>query len=215
MKIPVLNNKAEILEEMTVEPRIFGEKPNDSLVAQSVRVYLSNQRKARAKTKTRTMVTGSGFKIWKQKGTGHARHGDRKAPIFVGGGVSHGPTGSQNYRLKFNRKMAQKALAVVLSDKMKNKKVFFVKEFDFKKTKEANNFINEAKENLKLKGSTGILFSPKEKIGRIFRNIPGVIIINTSSLFTYSFLSANSLFITQMAYEDLKNRFGVEKKNDK
>jgi len=67
------------------------------LLSQAVNRFLANQRRARPRTKTRAEVRGSGAKIWRQKGTGHARHGDRQAPIFVGGGIAHGPTGRQNY----------------------------------------------------------------------------------------------------------------------
>lgn len=74
---------------------IFGGRFNDALVAQATRVFLSNQRRAKAKTKQRGEISGSTRKIWRQKGTGRARHGDRYAPIFVGGGVAHGPTGKE------------------------------------------------------------------------------------------------------------------------
>ncbi len=89
--------------KVTLPSEIFAAKINNQLMAQAVRVFLANQRKARAKTKTRGKVEGSGKKIWAQKGTGRARHGDRYAPIFVGGGISHGPTGKENFKLKMRK----------------------------------------------------------------------------------------------------------------
>ncbi len=98
------------------EPLVFGIKPNELLVAQAVRVYLARRRQAHPKVKSRGEVKGSTRKIWAQKGTGRARHGDRYAPIFVGGGRAHGPRGEENWQLKMPKKMRQLALFSVLSD---------------------------------------------------------------------------------------------------
>src|SRR3989338_10897476 len=97
-------------EEKTIElPKdIFSVSANPSLLAQAVRVYLVNQRQGNVKVKTRSEVIGSTRKIYRQKGTGKARHGAIKAPIFVGGGVAHGPK-QKDYNLKFNKKMRKKA----------------------------------------------------------------------------------------------------------
>lgn len=101
-----------------VLPKVIRDtKIDPQLLAQAVRVYLSNQRQGTKKTKDRGEVNGSGKKIWRQKGTGKARHGDRYAPLFVGGGVAHGPTGEENYELRLPRKMRQKALAMALKSK--------------------------------------------------------------------------------------------------
>lgn len=99
-----------------LNPEAFGIKPNKVVVSQAVRVHLSRRRQAGAKTKGRSNVAGSGAKIWAQKGSGRARHGDRQAPIFVGGGVTHGPRGV-NWRLKMPKKMKRLALLSVLSDR--------------------------------------------------------------------------------------------------
>ena len=112
--------------QINLPSEIFGAKINEPLMAQAVQAYLSNQRKAKAKAKHRGEVTGSRRKIWRQKGTGRARHGDRYAPIFVGGGVAHGPTGEENYSLKLTRKMRRVALISALSAKWKEQKILFV-----------------------------------------------------------------------------------------
>ena len=98
----------KVIRDTKIEPQ---------LLAQAVRVYLSNQRQGTKKTKDRGEVSGSGKKIWRQKGTGKARHGDRYAPLFVGGGVAHGPTGEENYERRLPRKMRRQALAMALKSK--------------------------------------------------------------------------------------------------
>src|SRR3989339_2278990 len=104
-------------EKIKLPEKIFGAKVKPIVMAQAVRVYLSNQRKALAKTKTRADVAKTTAKMFKQKGTGRARHGSYAAPIFVGGGVAHGPSGEQNYKLSLSSKMRKLALLGALSAK--------------------------------------------------------------------------------------------------
>src|SRR3989344_8251049 len=112
-------------EQKTVElpKEVFAVSVNKSLLTQAVRVYLVNQRQGNVKVKTRSEVIGSTRKIYRQKGPGKARHGAIKAPIFVGGGVAHGPK-QKNYNLKFNKKEKKIALFAALSEKLKEKKIF-------------------------------------------------------------------------------------------
>jgi large subunit ribosomal protein L4 len=118
------------LTGITVSSQVFGQKANDALLSQAIRVYLSNQRRANAKAKSRSEITGSRRKIWRQKGTGRARHSDRYAPIFVGGGVAHGPKGDQNFNLKLTSKMRRQALKLALSAKCGDGKLVAVKGLD-------------------------------------------------------------------------------------
>lgn len=113
--------------QISLPGQIFAAKTNSTLVAQAVRVYLANQRKARPKTKARSEVSGSRRKIWRQKGTGRARHGDRYAPIFVGGGVAHGPTGQENHQLKLSQKMRRQALFSALTSKFRSEQIIIIK----------------------------------------------------------------------------------------
>lgn len=116
--------KAAILKlDKLTDKIILGYKKNDNLIAQAVRVYLARKRQTSAKTKTRSEVNLTKAKVWRQKGTGRARHGSRSAPIFVKGGVSHGPTGEQNYKLKLPKKMRQRAIISALADKVKGDKI--------------------------------------------------------------------------------------------
>src|SRR3990167_7073702 len=113
------NIKGEKVEAVTLPKEIFGVEVKPQLLAQAVRVWLSNQRKAFAKTKTRKDVAKTTAKMFKQKGTGRARHGSYAAPIFVGGGVAHGPSGEQNYRMELPKHLKRKALAGALTEKAK------------------------------------------------------------------------------------------------
>src|SRR3989344_4073637 len=97
ISVPAFSITGESLKVVTLPVKVFGVKADPALLAQAVRIYLGNQRKSSAKTKTRAEVEGSTRKIYRQKGTGRARHGSIRAPIFVGGGIAHGPDGSQNY----------------------------------------------------------------------------------------------------------------------
>ena len=150
LKIPVINKEGETMSEKTAPAEIFGADPNPSLITQAVRAFLSNQRHARGQVKTRSGVTGSTVKIYKQKGTGRARHGDRQAPIFVGGGVSHGPTGLQNYKKAFNQKMGRKAIFAAFSQMLKEKKLYILGDVKVNKTKDANLIMETYKEKFSL-----------------------------------------------------------------
>ena len=125
-KVSLLSTSGKKSGEINLPPRIFAAKVNEPLMAQAVKIYLTNQRKVHAKTKSRGEVSGSCRKIWRQKGTGRARHGDRYAPIFVGGGVAHGPRGNQNFKLEMSKKMKRAALFSSLSAKLKDKEILVV-----------------------------------------------------------------------------------------
>ncbi len=102
--------------DYTIDEAIFTKKANGQLMSQIVRIYQTNSRQGTQSTKTRSEVTGSTRKIYRQKGTGRARHGDIKAPIFVGGGVAFGPK-PRNFRLQLTQKMRRQALTYLLFDK--------------------------------------------------------------------------------------------------
>jgi len=197
VKLVSINQEAEKVGETSVGADFFGVEANPSLISQAVRKLLSNQRKAYAKAKTRGQVNGSGVKIWNQKGTGRARHGDRQAPIFVGGGKAHGPTGTQKYHLQLNKKMNKKAVRSVLSLKAKESQVFLLENFKITKTKEAFSFLEKAKKNLDLKDKVLLLYGQKEGISKYFRNLAKTEMLNVANLNVYQLIKAGSLLITQ------------------
>ena len=126
MEAPIYNQSGKATGKLTLPKGIFDLSWNADLVHEVVRLMNSNSRSAIANTKTRGEVSGTGKKPWKQKGTGRARHGSRRSPIWVGGGIAHGPRADKNFSRKINRKMKAKALFTVLSRKWKDGEILFL-----------------------------------------------------------------------------------------
>jgi large subunit ribosomal protein L4 len=164
---------------------LFGRQWNADLVHQVVVGMQANARPTVAHTKFRGEVSGGGKKPWKQKGTGRARHGSNRSPIWKGGGVTHGPRAEKSYEVKINRKMRMAALAAVLSRKLKDGEVIFVDKLDFSvpKTKDAKAAIvalakasNMSTLATKRKNAAVIAFASKDGMAqKSFRNIGSVI----------------------------------------
>jgi len=207
--------------QLNLPKGIFGAPINEQLMAQAVRVYLSNQRRALAKVKTRGEVRGSRRKIWRQKGTGRARHGDRYAPIFVGGGRAHGPTGEQNYRLKMSKKMKRQALFSALTSKLKNKQIIVVRGLMKiePKTRKMNKIINYLKlEKKKEKSNPKILLvlpGILENVIRAARNIANLELAQANQLNTYQVLNSDRLIFMEESIKKLKETFLVGAQNGK
>jgi len=195
--------------------KLFVGKINQILMAQAVRVYLANRRAGSAKAKGRSEITSlSTAKIWRQKGTGRARHSSRRAPIFVGGGKAHGPTGKQNYSLKLSKKMKQAALISALTLKHKDKTVWVIKDLENikEKTKLGLKTLKVILKD-KVEQKIGLVLSGKPgKTVRSFRNLKQVDLYSSAGLNTYSTLRADQLVFTKQSLEDLRKRFEKEKK---
>lgn len=213
LKISVIDKEGKSAEETAVSWDFVEAKNNGSLLAQAVRIFLSNQRKAKAHAKTRGEVRGSTVKIWRQKGTGRARHGSRKAPIFVGGGAVFGPTGGQNYSRKLSQKMRQKSLLTVLTEKIKEKKIFLTKDLEFKKTKEAQAFLEKVRQGLSPKGKIAFLVEKNEGNRRYLKNLPEISILSTEALNVYSLLKNDLLLLSENGLKSLEKRFSVKEAN--
>lgn len=126
MESIVYNQKGEQTGTITLPDAVFGAKWNADLVHQVSQSMLSNRRQGSAHTKTRGEVSGGGKKPWRQKGTGRARHGSIRSPIWVGGGVAHGPRSDKNYARKVNKHMKRQALCVALSKKFREGEILFL-----------------------------------------------------------------------------------------
>jgi large subunit ribosomal protein L4 len=196
--------------EIELPKEIFATKINEPLMAQAVRVYLSNQRKAKAKTKTRSEIALTTAKWFRQKGTGRARHGAKSAHIFVGGGVSHGPTGEQNYHLNLSKRMRRQALFSALTSKLKSEEIMVVKDLEKieAKTKKMNEVLGKLTQGWKLEPKSWrlTLILPKnlENVIKSARNIPGVFLVQAHQLNTYEVLNGGKLIFTQQAIEGLE-----------
>lgn len=143
MESKIYNQQGKEAGAIKLPEAIFGLPWNENLVHQVVVSMMSNERTPVAHTKNRGEVAGTGKKPWRQKGTGRARHGSTQSPIWVGGGIAHGPRNDKNYSRKINKKMKTKALFTVLSRKFKDGEVVFLEDISLKapKTKEAKNII--------------------------------------------------------------------------
>jgi large subunit ribosomal protein L4 len=201
-KVNLYNLKGENAGKVELPKSLFGGVVSARLMAQAVRVFLANQRQSGAKVKTRGEVARSTRKIYRQKGTGRARHGSKGAPIFVGGGVAHGPTGEQNYRLAMSKKMRKAALRSALTSKLKKKEIWVVTELDKVrgKTKEIEGLLA----SLKITGKVSLVLPKKwEKVERAARNIRGVKLLLVKQLNTYAVLNGGKLI---WAKESLEGR---------
>lgn len=190
MKADLYNLKGEKVSEIELNDEIFGQEFNDKFVHQIYVAYLSNRRKPLAQTKDRSEVKGGGKKPWPQKGTGRARHGSIRSPLWKGGGVTFGPRQTErNFKKKINKKEKKLALCQVLSQKLKDKEIIILDEIKIKeqKTKE----IVEILKNLNLVDKTKqhplkktlFLISPENKeIKKIAQNIPSLKIMTTESI---------------------------------
>lgn len=203
---------------------VFTAKENPSLISQAVRVYLANQRTGTRDSKTRTEVIGSTKKIYRQKGTGRARHGDMKAPIFIGGGIAHGPK-PKDFSLHLTKKMKRKSLISALSTKFATGKIRIVESFSTlpPKTKELINVMKYLQLNLTgNKDRMGkIMIIPAKTEKNIFlagRNISNLTLCPVSLLTTYEVLVSDFLVFEKEAIGQLGRIFSTEKnhgqKND-
>lgn len=208
-------------QKKTVLPReIFDAPVNKNVVAQAVRVYLANQRMGTHSTKTRSEVAGSTRKIYRQKGTGRARHGDAKAPIFIGGGLAFGAR-PRDYGLGLSKKMKKAALFAALTDKMKSEKIKVIagmQEVEPKTKKIAEIIkklgVSQLEKNSKIK----ILLITPPKSNNIFlagRNIPNLTIIPSDALNTYAIINSTDLILMEEAIPVLKGHFIKEIKAKK
>lgn len=140
MELKVYNQKAEEVGKIKLSEAVFGLSWNPDLVHQVMTAMRANQRKGTAHAKTRAEVRGGGRKPWRQKGTGRARHGSIRSPLWRGGGVTFGPTKEKVYSQKINKKMKRKALFVALSQKARDNEILILDDWKLKtpKTKEAS-----------------------------------------------------------------------------
>ncbi len=175
MKTTLYNQKAEKVGEIDLSDKVFGVKASVHLLAEAVRVQQSNARKGLAHTKTRGEVSGGGKKPWKQKGTGRARAGSTRGPIWRHGGVALGPRSNRNWELKINKKAKTKALFMSLSEKLKDGKLIVIDQVSLEapKTKEFVKVVSAFKKNLEGFGKKQLFLIPTkdESLFRASRNL--------------------------------------------
>ena len=205
MKFKVINIDGKKANDIDLSDKIFSLKPNEYVIQSLVDWQLNHFKPRTAKTKQRNEVKGSTKKIYAQKGTGGARHSSRKAPLFVGGGVAHGPKGAVYKVKKINKKIRKLGLFHILSQKSKVNALFIVEDFkeEIKKTKLFNEFLKKNK----LKNS--LIISDKvstSKIVKSARNIPDLKIIDQKGANVYDLLKFKNVIFTASSVKSFQER---------
>ena len=206
MKIDKLNLDGK-KDSIQVLDKIFSAKINNKLVSNVLYKTNANFKGRRAKTKQQNEVSGPTSKIYAQKGTGNARHASRKAPIFVGGGVAHGPKGQLAYKTrKLNKSEKKSSIASLISEKNKNKSLYVFSDFitEIKKTKEMNIIINK----FEITNSLMILdSSSKGKIEKSIRNIPNIKVTDVNHSSAFDIIKFKKLVFTESSIKELEKRY--------
>jgi len=205
MKLEVINIEGKKTNNIEISDKIFSLEPSNNVI-QTILDWQMNKHKSRtAKTKQRNEIAGSTAKIYAQKGTGGARHSSRKAPIFVGGGVAHGPKGAVYRIKKVNKKVKKLGLLHLLSQKNKVNSIFVVEDFkkEILKTKLFNNFL------VKNKLTNSLFISDKNSklmITKCTRNIPNLKIIDQEGTNIYDLLKYKNVIFTTTSIKSLQER---------
>ena len=194
-------------DSIEVLDKIFSAKVNNKLVSSVLYKTNANYKGRHAKTKQQNEVRGQTSKIYAQKGTGGARHASRKAPIFVGGGIAHGPKGELAYKKrKLNKNEKKLSVASLITEKNNNKNLLILNDFssEIKKTKEMSSIINK----LEISNSLLILDkNSKEKIEKSARNIPNVKVTDVNHFSAYDIIKFKKVVFTESSVKELEKRY--------
>ena len=194
-------------DSIEVLDKIFAAKINKQLISNVLYKINANYKGRKAKTKQKNEITGSTSKIYAQKGTGNARHASRKAPIFVGGGIAHGPKGENSYKKrKLNKKEKKQGLASIISEKNINKDLIIFSDFnkEIKKTKEMFLILK------KFDAINSVIILDKisnNKVGRSLKNIPQVKVSDTTNLSLYDLIKYKKVIFTETSIRELEKRY--------
>lgn len=200
-KIKVYNSANVEQSEITLS-ELFNKKVSDLTLAKYVNYIRAAQRQAIAHTKDRGDVSGGGKKPWKQKGTGHARVGSSRSPLWVHGGVTFGPTKDRNFKLSMTKKSRSLSRQAIYNHFFEQKQVKIIEKIDLKsnKTKEADKFIS----NLKVEGKIALFLSTKElDLARSFRNLSYVFLNSRDNIDILNIISCDWLLITHEAFLEI------------
>ncbi len=205
ISVPVYDLKGEKVSTVSLSKEVFGVEANKQVIHDAVLVYQANMRQDTAKTKKRDEVSGGGKKPWSQKGTGRARAGSSRSPIWVGGGTVFGPTGEQNHTIKQNRKEHKLALKGAYSDLVKEKGLIVVDDWKIEnvKTKEFDIILKA----LKATNKTLVVLGNSEDNDNLIlsaRNIPNVIITRANNVSVYDLLYFNNLLVSKKTIKEIE-----------
>ena len=212
MKVKVYNQKGEEVGTTVLPKEVFEREVNPDLIHQVAVCMMANQRQPWAHTKDRGEVSGGGRKPWRQKGTGRARHGSIRSPIWVGGGVAHGPRKEKKYKKRIPKRMKRQALLSVLSGKVKDNELVVLDklEIDAPKTKKMAEIIKNLKEKAKVIEKKSLLIAIPKKDDNIIRsayNIPKVEVIEARNLNVLELLKYKYLVLPKDSIKVIKETF--------
>ena len=205
-KVNVYNETGSVVKELDLNPKIFDIKVNPIVIQQVVLGMAANARLTLAHTKTKDEVRGGGRKPWKQKGTGRARHGSSRSPIWIGGGVTFGPRNDRDYTQKINKKMKRQALFMSLSDRANNEAIkvidaLNVTDFRTKKMVQVLGALSLSKSTLIVSNGQN------EKLIKSVSNLPKIEIIDARNLNVSVVIKYKNLLITEEAFADIEKTF--------
>ena len=192
---------------LEITDKIFTDKVNKKLISEILYKNISNFKGRKAKTKQKNEIIGSTSKIYAQKGTGNARHASRKAPIFVGGGIAHGPKGESKYKTrKLNKSEKKLSIASLMVEKNNLKNLIVFNDFDkeIKKTKEMNNIL------IKFDAKSSLIIldkNSKEKIEKSIKNIPNVKSTDVNHFSAFDIVKHKKLIFTESSIKELEKRY--------
>ncbi len=205
MKVKVYNLEGNQVGDLELSDDIFAVAIKPEVVHEVFIAQTANQRQPWADTKDRGEVRGGGKKPWAQKGTGRARHGSSRSPLWVGGGVTFGPLSIRNYKKNINKKVRRLALKMCLTDRVLNEGLFVIENFDFSesKTKVFSSFADK----LPLKGNKHLLVvtaGKDEKVIRMTKNLAKISTVRAEDLNISDVLNKTNLLISQSAVKKLE-----------
>jgi large subunit ribosomal protein L4 len=207
MKVDIVDRQNNKVGTIELPDKIFGAKWNPDLVRQAVSVQLANRRRTLAHAKGRGEVRGGGRKPWRQKGTGRARHGSIRSPLWIGGGVTHGPLKEKIYAKKINKKMNRLAIFNVLSKKIKDDNLKILNDFgkDILKTKAMAEFLK----NIIDRRAKYLLIpsSANKNLKKSISNIKNLNVIGPKSLNVYDLLNNKNIILEKAAVEEIEKRY--------
>lgn len=213
IKLQVYNQQAEPIKEIKVSSRIFGRAPKTEVIHQVVVAQQANGRQVLAHAKDRSEVRGGGRKPWRQKGTGNARHGSIRSPLWIGGGVTFGPTKERNFKKAVNKKQKQAALAMCLSDKVEDGRliVFDKLENSSGKTKALVTWLKTVADKIEVLKETKkfllILDTNDRQLIKAAMNLNNVRVVLADSLNCVELLNSQALLASEKAMEKIDQHY--------
>ncbi|HBW73683.1 MAG: 50S ribosomal protein L4 [Candidatus Magasanikbacteria bacterium GW2011_GWA2_45_39] len=205
--LKIYNQQGEVIGEKEISSAVFGVKIKQDIIAEVVRSLFANRRKVLADTKKKGEVRGGGRKPWAQKGTGRARAGSIRSPLWRGGGITFGPTSERNFKLKINKKVKQLAMRMVLSDKVQGNGFILVEKLAVEGSK-TKQFVEMLKKLPLQKGKILVVMPKSDNaIARSVRNIKNVDVISRDQIDIIAFLNHSNVITMPETIESLEKTY--------